>query len=204
MNLSNCYNLLGVKSGADPEQVKSAYRRLARKYHPDINPNNREAQAKFIQLTDAYKRLLKTLERQKASSQKTTNPPKNRPFNFVPKLSAQDKKLKWDSYKSLQKLLKEGNLARAITLVEALAQRLPLDQEVRQWQAITYQQQGRKLLQETKTKGKKGDSFATTAGYRQLKKAQIYFKKALRADPYNRSLWAEIKDDLQNINIKSN
>lgn len=196
MNLSTCYNLLGVKSGADPEQVKSAYRRLARKYHPDINPNNREAQAKFIQLTDAYKRLLKTLENQKVASRKSPTPQNPLPFNFVPKLSARDKKLKWESYKSLQQLLREGKLARAITLVEALVQRLPLDPEVRQWQAITYQQQGRKLLQGTKAKGKKSNC--------QLKKAQIYFKKALRADPYNRSLWAEIKDDLQSINIKSN
>ncbi len=191
MNLANCYNLLGLKSGANPEQVKSAYRRLARQYHPDINPDSREAQAKFIQLTDAYKRLLKTLERQKKVPTKTPAPPKPQPFNFnfVPKLSTQDQKLKWDSYKSLQQLLQEGNLIRAITLVEALAQRWPLDPEVRQWQAITYQQQGRKLLRDAT--GKQSDS--------QVRKAKVYFKKALRTDPYNRTFWAEIKDDLQGI-----
>ncbi|MGB5969118.1 MAG: DnaJ domain-containing protein [Spirulinaceae cyanobacterium] len=193
MTLANCYNLLGLKSGANSEQVKSAYRRLARHYHPDINPDNQEAQAKFIQLTDAYKHLLKTLERQE-TSRNTSSPakPQPRPCNFVPKLSTQDQKLKWDFYKSLQQLLQEGKFARAITLVEALAQRWPLDPEVRQWQAITYQQQGRKLLRDAMGRRRN----------QQVKKAKIYFKKALRTDPYNRTLWTEIKDDLQGL--KSN
>ena len=63
MDLVNCYNLLGLHSGAKLEDVKASYRRLARLYHPDTNGGNREATAHFIDVTNAYKFLLNVLER---------------------------------------------------------------------------------------------------------------------------------------------
>ncbi len=41
------YNILGVSEQAEEEQIKQAYRRLAKKYHPDLNPNDSEAEEKF-------------------------------------------------------------------------------------------------------------------------------------------------------------
>jgi len=48
------YSTLGVGKNATPEEVKKAYRTLARKYHPDHNPNNSEAEAKFKEVKKAY------------------------------------------------------------------------------------------------------------------------------------------------------
>ena len=51
------YAILGVGRDAKPEEVRKAYRRLARKYHPDVNPGNKSAEENFKQLSAAYEVL---------------------------------------------------------------------------------------------------------------------------------------------------
>jgi molecular chaperone DnaJ len=51
------YGDLGVKRTATAEEIKKAYRKLARKYHPDVNPGNREAEEKFKRVSFAYDAL---------------------------------------------------------------------------------------------------------------------------------------------------
>lgn len=48
------YELLGVSRNATAEELKSAYRKLARQYHPDVNPNNPQAEEKFKEISTAY------------------------------------------------------------------------------------------------------------------------------------------------------
>src|SRR6266550_8897974 len=50
----NFYDILGVSRNASTEEIRKAYRKLARKYHPDINPGNKEAENKFKELSVAY------------------------------------------------------------------------------------------------------------------------------------------------------
>ena len=48
------YELLGVQKGADDKAIKSAYRSLAMKFHPDRNPGCSESEAKFKAINEAY------------------------------------------------------------------------------------------------------------------------------------------------------
>jgi len=51
------YQILGVKKGASQQEIKKAYRKLARKWHPDINPGNKEAEQKFKEISRSYECL---------------------------------------------------------------------------------------------------------------------------------------------------
>lgn len=223
MDLADCYRMLGLRTGASYEDIKASYRRLARLYHPDANPHQRQqAQDKFIRLTDAYRLLISVVPptdppsptvnlrsdrdrspqpkpvtvKPSSSGEKNAptpavqaspptreHPPSNPPsFQHSPTLSPAERQLKQSSYEQLLNLLRERRFPRAVALVEGLAQRLPHDIEVRQWQAITYQRFGRYLI-----------------SVKESEKAKIYLNKALRTDPHNRSLWHEVERDLRRV-----
>ncbi|MBP5977427.1 J domain-containing protein [Brasilonema sp. CT11] len=197
MDLEDCYRLLGLRSGASFADIKTSYRRLAQQYHPDINPDDTKAKEKFIAVTEAYKLLLQKIPQQetaqpynhspvvehqptRATRPQTATKEKIKEKVKPPSFSEIEQRLKWRTYEQLQQFLKEKRFPQAISLAEALAQRLPEDAEVRQWQAISYQIWGRSLIAE-----------------KQPLKARIYLKKALKTDPYNKSLWNEVQRDFQ-------
>jgi molecular chaperone DnaJ len=58
------YEVLGVPKGAPQNEIKKAYRKLAKKYHPDVNPDKTEAEEKFKELSEAYEILMDPQKRQ--------------------------------------------------------------------------------------------------------------------------------------------
>ena len=59
------YEVLGVQKGCSEDELKKAYRRTAKKYHPDLNPGDQEAEAKFKEASEAYEVLSDPQKRQK-------------------------------------------------------------------------------------------------------------------------------------------
>lgn len=55
--MEDLYKILGVEKNATQAEIKKAYRKLARKYHPDTNPDNKEAEARFKEISHAYDTL---------------------------------------------------------------------------------------------------------------------------------------------------
>src|SRR5262245_26231133 len=51
------YNTLGVKRDASEKEIRQAFRRLARQYHPDVNPGNADAETRFKEINAAYEVL---------------------------------------------------------------------------------------------------------------------------------------------------
>jgi curved DNA-binding protein CbpA len=177
-NLDQCYQLLGICQGASLDELKAAYRSLARKLHPDLNPGDVDAPQRFISLTQAYQILLDKIQRDSTPTSPKTNFRSAYVSYPQPETSTPDRnedELKWQLYYELQSLLKQQQFLKAIVLIEGLAHHAPLDAQICQWQGIIYSQYGHQLIQG-----------------REFDKARIYLKKALKVDPRNRQLWQEV------------
>ncbi|MHA1785636.1 MAG: DnaJ C-terminal domain-containing protein [Candidatus Helarchaeota archaeon] len=56
--VKDLYKILGIKKGASEEDIKRAFRKMARKYHPDVNPGDKTAEQKFKEVNEAYQILM--------------------------------------------------------------------------------------------------------------------------------------------------
>src|SRR5689334_14512262 len=57
MDYQDYYKILGVDKSADDKEIQKAFRKLARKYHPDVNPNDKSAEKHFKEINEAYEVL---------------------------------------------------------------------------------------------------------------------------------------------------
>ena len=65
MEFIDYYKILGLDKNASQDDIKKAYRKLARKHHPDLNPNDKEAHKKFQQINEANEVLSDPAKRKK-------------------------------------------------------------------------------------------------------------------------------------------
>jgi len=61
MEFKDYYKIMGVEKDATQEEIKKAYRKLALKYHPDRNPDNKQSEEKFKEITEANEVLSEIL-----------------------------------------------------------------------------------------------------------------------------------------------
>jgi len=217
MQQSECYRLLGLSRGASIEDIKLSYRRLARKYHPDLNQDDPTATDKFRLIQQAYQ-ILKDVEaglidRQVSysspkTSQTSTRATPNNPSSPKVKVEVKSQppseykskdvrqkvdpiandpelRLKLDTLRRLQELLKQRKYVVAIAVAEGMRARFPKSTEVIHWQAVTYHRWGTELLLKAK-----------------FREAEIFLNKALVTDPSNRELAFEVKRDLDRIHAQ--
>jgi tetratricopeptide (TPR) repeat protein len=180
MNLEQCYQLFNLLPGATADDIRSAYRRLARIMHPDVNPADAHAHLRFVTLNQAYQVLLDAADA--PATVPVAAPALHTPSKPTATLSRQEAELKWSSYQKLQELLRQREFVKTVALVDGLAYRLGTDRDVQQWQGIVYYFFGQHLVDRD-----------------QVDKAKIYLKKALKADPHNSKLWEEVNYEYQRI-----
>lgn len=81
--MANPYTLLGVSKSASQDEIKQAYRKLARKMHPDLNPGDKKAEDKFKEITSAYEILSDSEKRKRFDAGEIDENGKERPgFGF--------------------------------------------------------------------------------------------------------------------------
>jgi len=80
----NPYEVLGIERNASSEEIKAAYRKAAKKYHPDLNGNSEESQRKFREIQEAYDTLTKPHQNQGHQSQSYQRHPfEDHPFAWA-------------------------------------------------------------------------------------------------------------------------
>ncbi len=193
MQPSDCYRILGLARNASWEDVKIAYRRLARKYHPDTNQGDPQASDKFRRVQEAYQ-LLRSVTAGEEIEEKSVHPEPPPPVktsqtqkvkvevrSTKPPLSP-DAKLLQDTITKVKLLLRQGKYHVAIAMLEGLRQRFGEVAEVIKWLAVAYQRYGNELIRSGK--------------YRE---AENYLHKAIKTAPDNRALCFEVRHDLDRI-----
>ena len=76
--MSDPYSVLGVAKTATDDEIRKAFRKLAKKHHPDLNPGNKEAEAKFKEISQANEILSDPEKRRRAGTSARPDRPPDR------------------------------------------------------------------------------------------------------------------------------
>lgn len=81
--MTDWYRVLGVSRQASEREIKSAYRKQAKKYHPDAHPGDRECESRFREITEAYTILSDPQKRRRYDEELDIRPQKNTKENYT-------------------------------------------------------------------------------------------------------------------------
>jgi tetratricopeptide (TPR) repeat protein len=226
MDIIECYRLLQLTSAASQEEIKAAYRRLARQLHPDVNADHR-AQEQFIRVTEAYKVLIKiaasrpvaapfptpatqpapqAAPKVKISVQRQGPPPPQSP----PPASV----TATDAHASVQPSAPTPIAQPSVTdALSAAEQKLKFDTH-RQLADLmkrrslpraiaTVEALQARLPEDPEIRQWQALIYQRWGRQlieeRKLNQAKAYLKKALKTDPHNKALWTEVEQDFKRI-----
>ncbi len=118
--MGHYHKILGVDENCSQEEIKMAYRRLAKKYHPDLNPAN-NAQQKFIELNEAYEILLEEFKNPDPSSYKSSDKSQKEYYEFIQLIREQAKekaRIRYNKYLKQQEQFRESGLQDLVLLLK--------------------------------------------------------------------------------------
>lgn len=110
--VTNPYKVLGVPDGASVEECTKAYKKLAKKYHPDLNPNDKEAEEKMSQINAAYDQIKNGTANQSEYYSPFSGTRANANANSAP-----------DYLKSVAQFINTGQYTQAINLLNTIEDR---------------------------------------------------------------------------------
>jgi len=190
ITIEKSYELLGLNSSASIEEIKAIYRQMAKKIHPDLNPHDPTARARFNSLNQAYQLLLAVHsepDRVDASNPdpEPTNTKDGVRVNYVvdPPLSPQDLQLKIEVFESLEKLIRQENFTKAVSIVDMLAKVVPNCSDISKKQSEVYFKYAQELVNRRS----------------QFTLARTYLKAALKVDPHNQQRWQAVNREFNRI-----
>lgn len=221
MDTAQCYRLLELKTTANLDEVKASYRRLARRWHPDINPDSQQAHDMFIKVTQAYKVLLKVIPpaviTQPTKVQTTSRAPQatvQTPVKVTVTAAPQPAQQRQTAPKAtVHKPPAEPTAQPASPPLSEADNRLKLG-SYRQLQDLIKRQRlpravalvealGNRWPQDLEVRQWRAIVYQLLAKQlireRKLNQARAYLKKALNTDPHNKSLWAEVERDFRRL-----
>jgi hypothetical protein len=226
MHISECYRLLGIPRNATLDDIKVAYRRLARKYHPDVNQDDPAATDKFRMVQEAYK-MLKDADKSDGAStgangtssyganvwrspspstpiqtttKKTTEPPKTPKAQPKVKVEVKQVNNQVDPINSDPELkLKLDMLRRVQDLLKQKKYIVAI--AVVEGMSERFPNSPEVIHWKAVTYHRWSSELILVG---KLREAEIYLNKALTTDPKNRELIFEVKRDLERVeNLKN-
>jgi DnaJ domain len=189
ISVEKSYELLGLNSAASIDRIKAVYRQMAKKIHPDLNPDDPTARDRFNTLNQAYQLLLATHSQIERPIDAPVDPaPANNSDVRVdrvvdPSLSPKDLELKNEVFASLDKLVRQENFVKAVSIVDMLAKVVPNCAEISKKQSEMYFKYAQDLINRRS----------------QLVLARTYLKESLRIDPHNQQRWQAVNREFNRI-----
>jgi hypothetical protein len=224
MHISECYRLLGIPRNATLDDIKVAYRRLARKYHPDVNQDDPSATDKFRLVQEAYK-MLKDADKSDGSSAAAASsygstvwrsPAATTPIQTTTKKTSESPKTPKAQPKVKVEVKQVNNQVDPINSDPEL--KLKLDM-LRRVQDLLKQKKYIVAIAVVEGMSERFPNSPEVIHWKavtyhrwsselilvgKLREAEIYLNKALTTDPKNRELIFEVKRDLERVqNLKS-